>query len=182
MLRLSGTMCLAVVLTIAPRGSEAQTVAAGWDVCAVAWFHDEATRREFDASSRALEADGRHQSALAAIRDATAGLLSRLSADLKAARAATEQAVREATRSPALSAVQQRLAGYCLERIKRSPRSYTDAVFTQAARLKRQAALAADERAEAFRSDTDQLRRDVGTPEAAARTIGLVLDGLGSGF
>lgn len=168
-----------VVLLASAAAAGAQTVAGGRDVCASAWFHDEAAREEFARLSNTLEKTDRHREAVRTDAEATQALLTRLTASGSGAlleeRAVVERTARDAWRSPELAGVQAELTRYCLQRMRRAPRSFTDAMLTHAARSRRLAALPDNRLAVAFRTDTDQFRRELSTPEAAARTIRTVL-------
>jgi hypothetical protein len=161
--------------------SAAQTVAAGRDICSTAWFHDGAARQEFSRLSNILEKTDRHRDAIRVSAETSEILLKRLTSiprvDLLEPRLAAERAARESARAPELAAVQAQLTTYCLERLRRSPDSFTAALLTQAARHRHLAGLSDDGLIAAFSSDTAQLTRDLGTPQAAARTIRIVLAG-----
>src|SRR5262245_58880449 len=161
-----------VALALWVDSSAAQTVAAGRDICGSAWFHDETARREFSRLSSALEKTDRHRDAVRSGAEASATLLKRVTsmpgADLLGPRRAAERAAGESSRAPELAGVQVQLTTYCLSRLRRSPDSFTSAVLTQAARLHQQAGLPDDRLLAAFSSDTAQIMRDFGTPEATA--------------
>jgi hypothetical protein len=161
--------------------STAQTIAAGWDICRVVRFDDSTARGEFNRLSEALEKSERHQAAVRAGADAVENLVKRLTAiqktDLLGERLAAEKAARDASQAPELAGVQVKLSEYCLNRLQRSPGTFTDGLSTHMARLRRLTALPDDRLLIAFKADTDQINRDFGTPDAAARTIRTVLAG-----
>jgi hypothetical protein len=163
--------------------ADAQTVAAGRDVCGMAWFSDGVARDEYTRLSTVLGRTARHQAAVKAAAEASEALLRRLAAlqrqDLITERVAADQAAQAATRSGALAATQTDLSSYCLGRLKRAPDSFTEAIATHTARARRFAAMPDNQLLVAFRSDTEQIRRDFGTPADAARTLRIVLRSAG---